>query len=301
MRSLMCVPIRGRVGVEAVAMLVSATDPHRYGSGDVALAQDLAGRVAVALENGRLLGEALEAIEARDTFLSVAAHELRTPLTSLLLQIEMSRRAVNRDRFDGPAALRAINSTAIQAGKLSALIDSLLDVGRLRTGRFTMEPEEMDLGQVVLDTVAMMTPDAERAGCAIAVALPGKVVGCWDRARIEQVLRNLLSNALKFGAGKPIEVGVEATPDAVEVLVRDHGVGLDREDQARIFGRFERAVSARHFGGLGLGLYISAQILRAHDGSLRVESEPGKGALFVVHLPRSGVRADPPRESRNTG
>ena len=120
----------------------------------------LAGRVAVALENGRLLGEALEAIEARDTFLSVAAHELRTPLTSLLLQIEMSRRAVNRDRFDGPAALRAINSTAIQAGKLSALIDSLLDVGRLRTGRFTMEPEEMDLGQVVLDTVAMMTPDA---------------------------------------------------------------------------------------------------------------------------------------------
>jgi PAS domain S-box-containing protein len=292
MRSLLCVPIRGRVGVDAVAMMVSANDPRRYGAEDVLLAEDLASRAAVALENGRLLAEALEAIESRDNFLSVAAHELRTPLTSLLLQIEMGRRALVDNQVDQKAVLRGLSSSEVQARKLSALIDSLLDVARLRTGRLTIQPEELDIGQVVSETVGTMSPDAERAGCAIEVSVPGKIMGCWDRGRIEQVLRNLLSNAMKFGAGHPIEVRLAVAADVVQISVRDHGVGLAREDQTRIFGRFERAVSTRHFGGLGLGLYVSAQILRAHNGSLRVESEPGQGATFIVELPRGDGRIE---------
>jgi signal transduction histidine kinase len=171
----------------------------------------------------------------------------------------------------------------------------------LRTGWLTIQAEEIDIAQVVLETVATMAPDAERAGCTVDVAVPGKVVGRWDRARIEQVLRNLLSNAMKFGAGRPIEVRVETTADGVQVSVRDHGAGLTHEDQSRIFGRFERAVSARHFGGLGLGLYISAQILRAHAGSLRVESEPGQGALFIVHLPWSSEATSTPTAEPHRG
>jgi len=108
----------------------------------------------------------------------------------------------------------------------------------------------------------------------------------WDRVRIEQVLTNLMSNAMKFGAGSPIEVLARASDDHVEIEVRDFGIGISQEDQTRIFGRFERAVSTRNFGGLGLGLYISAQIVRSHQGTLHVESEPGKGARFVVRLPR---------------
>ena len=131
-----------------------------------------------------------------------------------------------------------------------------------------------------------MAPDFRRAGCPVTVSVPPDVIVKWDRVRIEQVLTNLMSNAMKFGAGSPIEVRASATNDDVEIAVRDHGIGISQEDQERIFGRFERAVSTRHFGGLGLGLYISAQIVRSHQGSFRVESEPGKGASFIVRLRR---------------
>jgi signal transduction histidine kinase len=131
-----------------------------------------------------------------------------------------------------------------------------------------------------------MAPDFRRAGCVVTVSVPPDVVVKWDRMRIEQVLTNLLSNAMKFGAGSPIEVRAETRDDDVEIAVRDFGIGISQEDQERIFGRFERAVSTRNFGGLGLGLYISAQIVRAHQGSLRVESEPGQGSTFIVRLRR---------------
>ncbi len=178
----MCVPIKGRVGVDAVAMMVSASDPHRYGADDVLLARDLAGRVAVALEHGRLLAEALEAIQARDTFLSVAAHELRTPLTLSAAPDRAVEDALQGGRSEPAAALRSLNATAIQARRLSLLVDSLLDVARLSAGRMTIHPEESDLAAVVRETITTMAPDAERASCAVHLATPGIVMGCWDRA-----------------------------------------------------------------------------------------------------------------------
>jgi PAS domain S-box-containing protein len=286
-RSLLCVPIPGRVGVEAVLMLASETDPHRYDADDVVLACDLAGRAAVSLENGRLLSEALESVRARDDFLAVAAHELRTPLTSLLLQIQMLARTLAREQFELAAARRSTSNAEGQALRLASLVDRLLDVARLASDRMPVRPEDVELRQLLSDLVTTLTPDLDRAGCPIQVSMPLPVVGRWDRLRIEQVLTNLLSNAMKFGAGRPIEVEVETSPTDVSISVRDHGIGISPEDQARIFDRFERAVSSRHFGGLGLGLYISAQILRAHHGSLRVESTPGSGACFIIDLPRN--------------
>jgi PAS domain S-box-containing protein len=294
MRSLLCVPIRGRAGVEAVAMLVASTDPHRYGRDDVILAEDLAGRAAVALENGRLLAEALESIQARDTFLSVAAHELRTPLTSLMLRVGMLKKAAEAGALQPDAALTGILSAEAQAQRLSTLVDNLLDVARAGSGRMTIFADRVDMAEVVRDTAASMAPDCDRAGCALEVAASGTVIGRWDRGRMEQVVRNLLSNAIKFGPRHPIEVRLEATADNVRISIRDHGIGLSPEDQTRIFDRFERAVSPRHYGGLGLGLYISAQILRAHGGSLSVESQPGRGACFFVDVPRDPPSNDVP-------
>jgi signal transduction histidine kinase len=148
--------------------------------------------------------------------------------------------------------------------------------------------DEVDLRRLVNDLMATMAADFQRAGCAVSVTMSEEnLLARWDRVRIEQVLTNVLSNATKFGAGRPIEVNVEATDKNVRISVRDHGIGISREDQERIFGRFERAVPTRHFGGLGLGLYICAQILHAHQGSLRVESEPGQGACFIVELQRN--------------
>jgi PAS domain S-box-containing protein len=291
MRSLLCVPINGRSGVDAVVMLVSATDPRRYDHDDLVLAQDLADRASVALENGRLLSEALGSVRARDDFLAVAAHELRSPLTSLLLQVQRIARTIERETFNPADARRAVTAAEVQARRLSTLIDSLLDVSRLARHQLFIRLEEVELGQLVDELRAKLAADLERAGCALIVRAPPKVVGRWDRQRVEQVLANLLSNAIKFGAGKPIELDVEATAEAVRVSLRDHGIGISAEDQARIFGRFERAVPTRHFGGLGLGLYTCIQILHAHGGTLRVDSTEGQGARFVIDLPLGPRRA----------
>ena len=286
MRSMLCVPIMGRSGVDAVIMLVSASDPHRYGEDDLLLARDLAGRAAISLENGRLLFEALDAVRARDDFLAVAAHELRTPLASLLLQVQLLGRAIERGLPDAAAARRSYLSAEAQARRLSTLIDGLLDVTRFTSNRMWLRVEELDLCALLDGLMSSMADDFQRSGCAVTVAKPDKVIGRWDRERVEQVLKNLLTNATKFGAGFPIDVNVVATSTDVTISVRDRGIGISKEDQARIFDRFERAVSIRHFGGLGLGLYVSVQILRAHQGSLRVESEPGRGACFMIDLPR---------------
>lgn len=290
MKSMLCVPIHGRSGVDGVMMLVSAADPHRYDHDDVVLALDLAGRAAVSLENGRLLSEALDSVRVRDDFLAVAAHELRTPLTSLLLQLQLLGRSVEHERPEPDTeAMRRVGAAENQARRLSLLIDRLLDVTRLAGNRLGIRLEALDLRQLMDGILNTLGPDLERARCTLELNMPEHVAGRWDRMRIEQVLTNLLSNAIKFGAGRPIEVNVEADAENVRISVRDHGIGISREDQVRIFDRFERAVSSRHFGGLGLGLYISVQILRAHHGSLRVESAPGQGSCFIVDLPR-GLR-----------
>jgi PAS domain S-box-containing protein len=296
MRSLLCVPIRGRTGVDAVIMLVSAADPRRYDADDVVLAQNLADRAAVALENGRLLSEALEAVRARDDFLAVAAHELRSPLTSMLLQVQVLGRAIARERFEAGAARRAVAVAEAQARRLSTLIDGMLDVSRFSRNQLVIHLDDVDLRQLLDELLATLAANLERAGCTVTLNAPGKLVGRWDRGRIEQVLANLLFNAMKFGAGRPIEVDVDATAEAARIAVRDHGIGISAADQARIFERFERAVPTRHFGGLGLGLYTSLQILRAHHGSLRVDSRKGRGARFIIDLPRgtsSSSRVDP--------
>jgi PAS domain S-box-containing protein len=290
MRSMLCVPIAGRTGTDGVIMLVSANNPHRYDPEDVVLARDLASRAAVSLENGRLLVEALDAVRVRDDFLAVAAHELRTPLTSLLLQIQLLERALTRDQLK-PSVRRGLGTAQNQAHRLSTLIDGLLDVARLASNRLLLEVEDLDLRVVVESVLAMMAPDFRRARCEVTLTAPPTVTGRWDRVRLQQVLTNLLTNALKFGAGRPIEVKLEATAAQAELSVRDHGIGISKVDQERIFGRFERAVSSRHFAGLGLGLHISAQIMRAHHGSMRVQSEPGRGACFIVTLPRRLPRA----------
>jgi len=290
MRALMCVPIAGRVGVDAVLTLVSASDPHRYGPDEVVVAEDLTSRAAVTLESGRLLVEALEALHGRDEFLAVAAHEMRTPLTALMLQIHSVDRMLARECPGASVVARGVGGIETQATRLSKLVNGLLDVVQLGTNRMPLRFEELDLRQLVEGVLATMGGDFERAGCQVITTLPKAVEVRWDRLRIEQVLTNLLTNAVKFAGGRPIEVRVTASPTSVRIAVRDHGPGIAKEDQGRIFARFERAVSTRNFGGLGLGLYISAQLLRMHQGSLRVESEPGQGACFIVDLPR-GLRS----------
>jgi PAS domain S-box-containing protein len=242
------------------------------------------------IQDQKLAEEELRrAVRLRDDFLSVAAHELRTPLTSLKLQLELIARAAKDAGGGLSESLESkLKAAHRQANRLNQLNGALLDVSRIGTGRLHVEREEVDLVDVVQETLQRLAPELERTGCALHTELAAEVRGQWDRLRLEQVVVNLLMNATRYGAGKPIEVRLGQEHGEAVLSVRDHGIGIAPEDQQRIFRRFERAVSVDHYGGLGLGLYISSEIVSALGGSISVASQPGAGATFSVRLPLAG-------------
>ena len=225
-------------------------------------------------------------IRLRDEFLSVASHELRTPLATLQLQLQSALRLFERPAGDalGERLPKKLAGAVTQTHRLARLVDTLLDVSRIARGRLELRLEELDLAEVVREVVERFKDEAARAGCPLEAALsPAR--GHWDRLRVEQVVTNLLSNSIKYAAGKPIGILVEAREDTALFVVHDEGIGIEPAQLDRIFGRFERAAPARHYGGLGLGLYIVRQIVDAHGGQVTVVSRPGEGSTFTIELP----------------
>jgi PAS domain S-box-containing protein len=233
------------------------------------------------------------AVRARDEFLQIVSHELKTPLTPLQLRLEMMARALEKAGMQGDPLFEKLEAAGRQATRLNGLVESLLEVSRIRAGRLTLELEEFDLCEVVRAVAGRFGAEARKNATDLVVRTDPAIVGTWDRLRIEQVVAKLLSNAIKFGAGKPVEMEVRESGGAALLAATDHGIGIEREALERIFGPFERAVSVRHFGGLGLGLFIARRIAEAHGGTISAHSRPGEGSTFTVLLPRWTRRSAP--------
>jgi signal transduction histidine kinase len=285
--SVMMAPLEHRRHVFGHITLMRDAGGAPYTAEDEALLDDLAHRAAQAIENARLYGEAQAAVAARDEFLSIASHELRTPLTALRLALENMRRVASREAIEKlPRSYveRVLVTAERQGQRLEKLVSGLLDVSRIHMGRLDLDMEEVELGAAVREALGAVEDEAAQAGSEIQVK--GEAVrGYWDRLRVSQVVTNLLANAVKYGGGKPVEVEYGPRGDDACLVVRDHGIGIDPSDQPQIFERFERAVSSRNYGGLGLGLYIVKRIVEAHGGTIAVESKAGEGATFRVVLP----------------
>ncbi|MFL6621314.1 MAG: CHASE domain-containing protein [Sulfurifustaceae bacterium] len=229
-----------------------------------------------------------EAIKARDTFLSVISHELRTPLTSLKLQAQIRRKrleAGQADAFTADKLAKMIETDNRQIDRLTQLVDDMLDISRINSDRFPMHLERADLCALAKEVTDRLGSRFEAARCPVRVECATPVQGNWDHFRLEQVLVNLLTNATKYGAGKPIDVTVRAAGGRAVLEVRDRGIGIAASDQQRIFERYERVTGGDKIAGLGLGLFIVRRIVEAHGGTVRVKSEPGAGSTFIVELP----------------
>ncbi len=229
-----------------------------------------------------------EALEARDEFLSVASHELKSPITALLLQYQLRKRLMNRGdlgNLNQKTFLENMASDENQIKKLNRLVEDMLDGVRIKSGHLTIEFQKMDIGALTNTVMQRLQVEFQNAKVPLTVTECESVSGWWDPQRLDQVLTNLLTNALKYGEKSPVSVSLRRVDKSIELRVRDEGPGISKENQERIFNRFERAVKENHMSGLGLGLYITKQLVELHGGSIKVESELGRGSTFVVVLP----------------
>jgi PAS domain S-box-containing protein len=229
-----------------------------------------------------------EALFYRDEFLSIASHELKTPLTSLKLHSQMFKRHLEKNEVEAfsPERIKRFMSEADnQVSRLTRLVDDMLDISRIRTGRLSISTEKVEISVVVKEVVDRMKPHFTSLEIG---SLEEVDVQC-DRLRIEQVLTNILNNALRYGKGRPVKVDLKQIDDFISISVTDHGMGIPDHFKEKIFSRFQRAVPASEVSGLGLGLYISKQIVEAHQGRISVDSELDKGSCFTVQIPKGEV------------
>lgn len=295
--SVACVPLLSRDQIFGVFTVGHVLSAESHDADDVRLLEEIARHIAVALDNSALfhgVEELLEAREAllcreqaavkhRDEFLSIASHELKTPITALRLQLQLARRRI--DSGERVETVPLLDTTLKQVNRLTVLVEDLLDVSRIQSGKLSFHFDETQLSELVEQVLDRFALQLRLAECPVTLTIEPGIVGIFDRTRIEQVVANLLSNATKYASGHPVHVALFREGGAARLVVSDGGPGIPGHKIPVIFDRFERAITSRKISGLGLGLYIVRQIVKAHRGTVDVESVPGTGCRFTVTLP----------------
>jgi signal transduction histidine kinase len=229
-----------------------------------------------------------DAIKARDEFLSIASHELKTPLTTITLRIQSTLDSILNNtlaNFSGEKLVGSLNIAHEQTRRLQMLIKDLLDFSLITRGKLDLQYKEGNLNDIVKGTIDRFEDHLELAGCSLKLETTGEINGLWDQIRLEQALSNLLTNAIKYGEGSPIEVDIQKEGNTAKISVKDNGIGIDSKKQKAIFDRFQRATDDEKFQGLGVGLFIVKQIIDAHGGKVSVKSKLGNGSTFIIELP----------------
>jgi PAS domain S-box-containing protein len=251
-------------------------------------------------ERDVLVQDLQEALRVRQEFLSIASHELKTPITSLRLAVQRLLGLSTAGNLTPERLDRNLDTIERQSRRLGTLVESLLDVTRIQAGQLALAPEPCDLGGLIQDVVARLEPDASRSGTPIAIEAASPLQGHWDRHQLDQVLTNLLSNAIKYGQSRPITIVAQLAGQDCLVQVIDQGIGIPATDLRRIFAPFERAVSANHYGGLGLGLYIVQRIVGAHGGEIWADSNASGGTTMHLRLPLQATKEPAPADSQTS-
>lgn len=276
-----------RLEADCLAVLAQgpAAEPHALSAVHDAFALARRSLIAQALAPAGFSTQGLQqALAARDRQLSVATHELRTPISSILLNLELLERTARKTgSLDADAVSRLLVVPLRQLRRLTRMVDLLLDAAQVENERLVLHPQAVDLCQLMHEVAGRLQPLARAAGCTIDLQDCESVTGHWDRLRLDQVATNLLTNAIKYGGGH-VKVATHGDTEAC-IVVRDRGNGIAIEDQERIFEPYERLPSTSSEDGAGLGLYIVREIVRAHGGRIEVDSRPGDGATFTIHLP----------------
>jgi signal transduction histidine kinase len=294
LRSAILVPLIARGHTIGVVTLASTRPERHYESADLEMTMELARRAALALDNALLYQEAHKAIQTRDEFLSIAAHELKTPVTSLRGYTQLALRQLRKEAETDPnraVLLRKLEIIEEQSQKLGKLLGRLLDISRLEADKLILERQPTDIVRLVKQVTETLQTATARPSLKLEVFVSPEVntpvTADIDPLRIEQVVINLLDNAIKFSPDEGVITVEIRTPGAkkIEVAINDQGEGIPAEQRTRLFDRFYQAHSNGHHGGMGLGLYISRQIIELHGGQLEAEFPPEGGTCFVISLP----------------
>jgi signal transduction histidine kinase len=288
-KSAMTVPIIYRDRIHGAISVVVSDSTRTFTSQDLAMAEELGMRAGVAIENALLYQTAQKAIAVRDEFLSIASHELKTPVTSLKLLLQMTRKGVVPEEAISPTPQKlalSLDRANTQVNRLTNLIEDLLDTSRIQMGKVDYYFQKINLSELVQDMCDSYRDHLSSHGCELHTSIEKDIFVSADRMRFEQVVLNILTNAAKYGNQKPVHVTLKNLNGFSKLTIKDHGLGIQKDKHERVFDRFERAISSKNISGLGLGLFISKEIIKAHNGNIWVESEPYHGAEFHVELSR---------------
>lgn len=279
--SSLIVPVKCREKIHGALGIVRGNGRANFDALDLAMAEEIGRRAGIVLENSLLFKSMKLAVRARDEFLSIASHELKTPITSLKMQLQMLERSNKGEE----KIIKPVANAIKQIDRLTMLVNDLLNVSKIESGKMSYHFQTMSLAQVINEVAENVKNQFVIAKVELIVNVMCDAIVMIDRYRFEQVLINLLNNALKYGENKPVEIFLKQENDFAVVTVKDSGKGIPAEFHDKIFDKFERALQDYNISGLGLGLFISKQIVEAHKGGIEILSSPGKGSEFKVRLP----------------